>query len=197
MKRVNMDLLVRGHLPDREPNTAEEQAIYGHIIGIIRVRQVFAPGRRATGVAIVMPIAEADDLPVLDRVNKGWKVACMGQIVKHDSSTDFGRFPDGIVQNQCIDHRFPDASVLLVFVDIVSVSIPPFTRDLDVELIEDRVDMVVKRSFWEVFPVFVQGRPEPFPVNLLEGDSIRAADGVEEPDVTAQQLFCQGAYLLS
>ena len=144
-----------------------------------------------------MPIAEADDLPVLDRVNKGRKVSCMGQIVKYDSSADLGRFPYGIIQNQRIDHRFPDAPVLLVFVDIVSVSIPSVANDFEVELVKDCVNMVVESTFRKIFPVLVQGRPEPFPVNLLKRDSMRAADGVEEPDVTAQQLFCQGTYLLS
>ena len=70
MKRVNMDLLVRGHLPDGKPDSAEEQAVYGHFAEIIRVGKTVTPRRFATCIAVFVPIAEPNDLPVLDRVNK-------------------------------------------------------------------------------------------------------------------------------
>ena len=159
VKRVNMESLVGGYLPDGEPDTAEEQTIYGHFAEIIRVRKTFTPGRCATGITVIVPIAESDDLSVLDRVNKDRKVACMGQIVKKDSSADFGRFADGIVQDQRINHRFPDTPVLLEIVNIISVAVPPIASNLDVEFIKNCVDMVVERTVRKVIPVLVQGRP--------------------------------------
>ena len=117
--------------------------------------KTFTPRSCETGITVIVPIAESYDLSVLDRVNKDRKVACMGQIVRNDSSADFGRFADGIVQDQRINHRFPDTPVLLEIVDIISVAVPPIASNLDVEFIKNCVDMVVERTFRKVIPVLV------------------------------------------
>ena len=78
---------------------------------------------------------------------------------------------------------------------VIAIAVPFVTFDIDVEYFFDGVPVMVECVESHIFAVAHSG-VSPTLVDFFEGDSSGPVDGIDQPDVTVEQIFCHDTNIM-